>query len=124
MKYIIVICDAKTFLFDIFFKGEDGAAISKLINDSKSPKLVSTGTFEDVQSLSLIAEGMVICKFRQLTILNAVIVLISSYYTFNAVYPKGITGHSRNIFLFLEYILLGECTAPLPIGVEHFISCL
>lgn len=107
MKYIIVICDAKTFLFDLF-KGEDGAAISKLIDDRRSPKLVSTKTFVDDHSLTLIAEGMAICKFRQLSILNAVIVLLSSYYAFNAVYPKGFTGHSKNIFLCLDYTLLGE----------------
>ena len=49
---------------------------------------------------------------------------MASYYTFNADYPKGLGGQSKNIFLFLEYILSPEMrsnVAQLPISVETVV---
>ena len=74
----------------------------------------------------LVAEGMVVAKLKNLNILNAVICLLSAYYVFNAEYPKGITGHSKNVFLFLEHLFIPGTGKKklLPMSVENFISCM
>ncbi len=79
-----------------------------------------------MHSLMLVAEGMVVAKLKAVNILNAVICLLSAYYAFNAEYPKGVTGHSKNVFLFLEHLLI-PCSGKkksLPLSVEHFISSM
>jgi len=63
-----------------------------------------------------------------MNILTAIITLIASYYVFNADYPKGLGGHSKNIYLFLEHMLLpklkqGSATQ-LPISVETVVAKL
>ena len=63
---------------------------------------------DDMQSLVLAAGGVVVCPFKKINILNAVVTLIASYYLFNADYPKDLGGHSKNVYLFLEYILMPE----------------
>ena len=63
-------------------------------------------------------------KFKSYSIVNAVICLLGSYYVFNAEYPKGPTGHSKNIYMFLEHILLSRSGQTLPMGVENFICSL
>ena len=40
--------------------------------------------------------------------LTAVVTLLASFYAHNSVYSKGLCGQSKNVFLFLEYILLPE----------------
>lgn len=72
------------------------------------PKLLASGSLEQINLLALIAEGMVVVKFKSAKILNALIYLLASYYIFNAEYPKGPTGHSKNLYIFLEFILLGK----------------
>ena len=47
-------------------------------------------TFDNVESLALAAEEMVVCHFKQMNILTAIITLIASYYVLNADYPKGL----------------------------------
>ena len=101
----------------------------KEVEATTAPRFISTGaTFDDVQSLVLAAEGMVVCHFKQLNILTTVITLIASYYLFNADYPKGLGGHSKNIYLFLEHMLLPKLrhgsAAQLPISVETVIGKL
>ena len=65
-----------------------------------------------------------VCQFKKINILNAVVTLIASYYLFNADYPKGLGGHSKNVYLFLEYILIPELRSnrSLPISVETEIG--
>ena len=92
-----------------------------------APRLISTGaTVDDIQSLVLAAEGMVVCRFqKKINILSAVNTLIASYYTFNADYPKGQGGHSKNVYLFLEYILIPESrrsSHALPLSVEAVVG--
>jgi hypothetical protein len=83
---------------------DEGAArnVSTKIENCTSPKLLSTGTLEEMHSLMLVAEGMVVTKLKTASIVNAVICLLATYYVVNAEYPKGVTGHSKNVFLFLE----------------------
>ena len=64
------------------------------IEECKSPKILSTCTLDNINSMMLVAEGIVVTKLRMINILNAMVCLLSSYYTFNAEYPKGIAGHS------------------------------
>ena len=72
-----------------------------------APRLISTGAKVDgIQPLVLAAEGMVVCRFKKINILNAVVTVIASYYLFNADDPKGLGGHSKNANLFLEHILI------------------
>ena len=89
-----------------------------------APRLLATGSLEELSSLALIAEGMVVVKFKTSTIVSAVTCLIAAYYVFNAEYPKGETGHSKNIYMFLEHILLGRNNQTLPICVENFLAQL
>ena len=84
--------------------------------------LLATGTLEEIGSIALIAEGMVVIKFRSTNIINAVVCLMASYYVFNAEYPKDQTGHSKNIYMFLEHILMGRNDQTLPISVENFLE--
>ena len=66
---------------------------------------------------------MTVIKFKQCTILNAVICLLSSFYVFNAEYPKAGNGQSKNIYLFLDQLLISKEGKPnLPIGLENFLS--
>ena len=39
-------------------------------------------------------------------------------------FPKGIGESKKNIFLFLEHMLLGQTSATLPLSVEHVLSDL
>ena len=95
------------------------------IQETTAPRLISTGaTIDDVQSLVLAAEGMVVCRFKKINILSAVVTLLASYYVFNADYPKGHGGHSKNVYLFLEYILLQRSRHALPINVEAVVGKL
>ena len=65
-----------------------------------------------------------VCKFRPPSILAAVASLLGSFYSFNMEFPKGIGGSEKNVFLFLEYMLLGQTSATLPLSVEHVLSDL
>ena len=90
-----------------------------------TPHLISTGAKVDgIQSLVLAAEGMVVCRFKKINILNPVVTLITSYYLFSADYPKGLGGHSKNVYLFLEYILIPELRSnrSLPTNVETVVG--
>ena len=49
--------------------------------------MISSGSLQDLQSITLIAEGMGVVKFKSLNIVVAVIVVQ---------YPKGKTGLSKN----------------------------
>ena len=80
-----------------------------------SPRLLSTGSIGQLHSLIFMAEGMIVAKFRKMSILNAVICLLSSYYVFNAQYPQGKTGHSKNIFVFLEHLLISDRKTAVPV---------
>ena len=98
--------------------------VSKKVAACTSPRLLSTGSIGHLHALLLIAEGMIVVKFRKMSILNAVICLLASYYAFNAQYPQGTTGHSKNIFVFLQHILILERKAAVPVNVEHFLSMM
>ena len=95
------------------------------IHATTAPRLISTGaTIDDVQSLVLAAEGMVVCRFKKINTLSAVVTLLASYCVFNANYPKGHGGHSKNVYLFLEYILLQRSRHALPLNVEAVVGKL
>lgn len=97
--------------------------MSNIIKNSTSPKLLSTGSIENLHSISLIAEGMVVIKFKQNTIL--LVCLLSAFFVFNAEYPKAGNGQTKNIYLFLDQLLISKEGKPnLPIGVENFLSYL
>ena len=88
------------------------------IANCTTPKLISTGIVTNVDSLVLAAEGMVVIKFKNSEILNAVLCLLAAYYAFNAQYPKGQScGQTKNVYLFLEHILInkGKCSTVFPV---------
>jgi hypothetical protein len=39
-------------------------------------------------------------------------------------FPKGPSGVEKALFLFLEHIFIGQCSANLPIKVENLLSDL
>ena len=99
--------------------------MSNIIKNSASPKLLSTGSIQDLHSISLIAEGMEVIKFKQCTILNTVLCLLSAFFVFNAEYPKAGNGQTKNIYLFPDQLLISKEGKPnLPIRVENFLSYL
>ena len=92
----------------------------KEIEKISTPRLISSGTALNVEALCLAAEGMVVCKFGPTNaILNAVVTLLASYYVFNANYPSGLY---KNVYIFLEYVLLGKTSSSIPIAVENFLT--
>ena len=100
-------------------------SVADKVHSCSTPKLISTGSLNDLQSITLVAEGMAVVKFKSLNIVNAVIVLLASYYVFNAQYPKGKTGLSKNVYCFLEQILISPQDNPaLPTGVENFLCSM
>ena len=124
---ILLFCNRTDKLF-LFYNQQDDSVgeVTKKIQQCTSPRLLSTGTLSKMHSLMLVAEGMVVAKLKAVNILNAVICLLAAYYAFNAEYPKGVTGHSKNVFLFLEHLLI-PCSGKkksLPLSVEHFISSM
>ena len=98
--------------------------VNKRVADCTSPRLLSTGTIGDLHTLLLVAEGMVVAKFKKITILNSVICLMASYYAFNAQYPRGTTGHRKNVFVFLEHMLIAQQKTAVPVNVEHFLTLM
>ena len=104
-------------------QGDSEIHHAERVKACSTPRLLATGSLEEISSLALIAEGMVVVKFRGTTIISAVTCLLAAYYVFNAEYPKGATGLGKNIYMFLEHILLGRIQT-LPIGVENFLTLL
>ena len=48
------------------------------IHATTAPRLISTGaTIDDVQSLVLAVEGMVVCRFKKINTLSAVVTLLA-----------------------------------------------
>ena len=88
----------------------------------------TAATFDNVESLALAAEEMVVCHFKQMNILTAIITLIASYYVLNADYPKGLGSHCKNIYLFFEHVLLPKLkqgsAKQLPISVQTVVAKL
>ena len=95
---------------------------SERIKQCSTPKLIAAGSLEEMDFLALVAEGMVVVKFRSINMVNALICLLAAYYVFNAEYPKGHTGHNKNIYILLEHLLLGKSSPTYPIYVENFLS--
>ncbi len=124
---ILLFCNRTDELF-LFYNQQDDSVgeVTRKIQQCTSPRLLSTGTLSKMHCLMIVAEGMVVAKLKAINILNAVICLLSAYYAFNAEYPKGVTGHSKNVFLFLEHLLIpcSEKKKSLPLSVEHFISLM
>jgi len=95
-----------------------------------APQLISScETVEDITSINLAVEGMILCQFKKVNILTAVITLLASFYVLNAAYPKGMGGQSKIVLLFLELTLLpkirnSQATTKLPIFVETVVSQL
>ena len=95
-----------------------------------APQLISScETVEDITSINLAVEGMILCQFKKVNILTAVITLLASFYVLNAAYPKGLGGPSKIVLLFLELTLLpkirnSQATTKLPISVETVVSQL
>jgi hypothetical protein len=90
------------------------------VEESTTPRLISSGTALEVTSLCLAAEGMVICSFGPANhIVNAVLTLLACFYTFNMSYPGG---SARNVYSLLEYVLMGEKPTKVLIGLDQFIA--
>lgn len=69
--------------------------IAKEVEAMIAPHLISScETIEDITSINLAAEGMILCKLKKVSILTAVISLLASFYVLNAAYPKGPGGQS------------------------------
>ncbi|XP_046848478.1 uncharacterized protein LOC124442027 isoform X2 [Xenia sp. Carnegie-2017] len=114
-------------LFWDIVDGKSLGEVQEIINKSSSPGLLSTGTLRNIHSIMLVAEGMIVAKLKTENIVNAVIILLSSFNTFNAEYPKGVNGHCKNVVILLEHLLLnskGNCKAQLPTFVDHFMSSM
>ena len=74
--------------------------IYKLIEETTSPRPISTWNIKDIHELCLASEGMVVCKFWPPSILSAVATLLGSFYFLNMEFPKGIVGEKKHISVF------------------------
>ena len=84
--------------------------MNKIIKDCTSPRLISTGTLDQLDGLYHIGEGMLVCKFRNTNTINAVIALLGCYYLLNACFSERNNGRCKNVYLFLEHLLTSNQT--------------
>lgn len=78
------------FLFSIAlfvaYQGDAMVWISDRVKECSTPKLMSislayvSGSLDDLNSLTFVAEGMVVAKFKVTSIINVVICLLEGYY--------------------------------------------
>ena len=54
-----------------------------LAESTTTPRLLATGSIEELSTLALAAKGMVVCQFRPMTIVNAVITLLGRFYVYS-----------------------------------------
>ena len=115
----------KCFVFFFFgYQEDDMVKVSDRVKECSTPKILATGSLDKLNSLALVGEGMAVTKFKVTNIIDAVICLLAGYYAFNAEYPKCATGDSKNVFIFLEHLLISEVCITLPIGVDNILSSL
>ena len=89
---------------------------------TSTPRLISTGSTSDVDSLPLAAEGMVISQFRNRQIMNVVVTLPAAYYTFKIEYPKGALSVLRMCSFFLT--TFSSKKSGMPISLDNTLSQL
>lgn len=72
-----------------------------------APRLISScETIEDITSINLAAEGMILCQLKKVNVHTAVITLLTSFYVLNAAYPNGPGGQSKSVFFFFGVYLI------------------
>lgn len=116
--------NAKLCVNVILQNDDSDQVVDNLIELSTFPRLISTGDLAALNELFLASEGMVVCKFKPLSILTAIVTLLGSFYCFNMEFPKGNGGSEKNVFLLLEHMLLGCASLTLPLSVENVLSDL
>ena len=87
---------------------KDDESIDKAIQESVFPRLVGCGNIAEVEPLYIAADGMHVAKLhgRNIGLPMTLILLIGTFYIFNVEYPV----KARNIFMFLEAMLLDNST--------------
>jgi len=68
------------------------------VEATTAPRLISFGgTIDNIVSINLAAEGMILCEVKKVNFLTALITLLASFYALNAAYPKCPGGQSKNV---------------------------
>ena len=82
------------------------------------PSLLVLGESHMAKEMFLMAENTVIFKLKR--IVEAPLILISAFYSYNMFYPNG----TENFYTFLEYVILDKKPTKLSANLSHFISIL
>lgn len=83
---------------------DDEKLIDAYISESTSPRIVGSGEPLTPDPLYICMEGRTVGPaLRNSTLLDAAVLLLACYYTFNMQYPQ-----NKNVFLFLEAVLLDK----------------
>ena len=61
--------------------------MDRLIEETTSPTLISTGEIKDISELCLVSKGMVVSRFRPASILAAVTSLLGYFYCLKMEFP-------------------------------------
>lgn len=77
-------------------------AVDESIQHFIQPQIVAVGELYEMDQLYIVCEGSIFCAIPQERIIDAIIALLSSFYTFNIIYKEG-----KAILAFLEQALLG-----------------
>ena len=84
-----------------------------------APKLVGAGDVDDITPLYIVEEGKIISKLNTVTTIQALVILVGSYYMLNIEYPSS----TRNVFLFLEVALMDRSSeANKIVAVNKFLQ--
>ena len=112
------------FFFFFFHQNDQEPDVSALIQDTTTPRIICTGNLPCLTPAVIAAEGMAECSLNKHKIVTILTTLLAAYHTFNIAYSKGPSGHCQNVYLFLEYLLLGKSPLNMPLGVNKVVSLL
>lgn len=85
---------------------------------SEGPNIVIRGNIARVKDAFLVVEKEVLCKLPSMT--EAVLILLASFYVFN----KRHEGVFSNLFIFLEYSIMGHSIPKKKTRVQNFLAQL
>lgn len=97
-------------------KGDVRIAAANTITDG--PNVIVRGTIAQVKDAFLVIDKQILCKLPSMT--EAVLILLACFYVFNKKHEEGFS----NLFIFLEYSILGHSIPNKRTRVNNFLAQL
>ena len=85
---------------------------------TKGPNIIIRGNIAQVKDAFLVIDKRFICKLPSMT--EAVLILLACFYVFNKAHEEGFS----NLFIFLEYSILGHSIPNKRTRVHNFLAQL